>query len=141
MPPPNFTFEDLGLTLKVTPKVHSSEDVTLDIEAAFKLLKGESLNGIPVIVNREIKTQTRVDFDGAAVITGLIAETDIDTLSGPAGLLNIPLVGTILGRRDMSKENIQLLLVIRPRLITLPVSEKTTQAIWLGPDTRPRLPL
>jgi type II secretory pathway component GspD/PulD (secretin) len=141
IPPPSFNFEDLGLTLKVTPKVHSDQDVTLDLEASFKLLKGDSLNGIPVIVNREVKTQMRVPFAGAAVVAGLVNDTDIDSLSGPAGLLNIPVLGTVLGRRNLSKEHIEMLLVVRPRLLTLPVSEQTTQAIWLGPDTRPRLPL
>ena len=38
-PVPQFTEEDLGLALKVTPKVNGDGDVALDVEAEYKSLR------------------------------------------------------------------------------------------------------
>ncbi len=62
-PPPTFNFEDLGLVLKITPKVHNTKEVTLEVEAEFKVLGTTSFNGIPVIGNRKFANQVRLNFD------------------------------------------------------------------------------
>jgi hypothetical protein len=140
-PPPSFNFEDLGLVIKVTPKVHDAQELTLDVESEFKILGTGSLNGIPIISNRRFATRVRLRFDEAAVIGGLMTRNDLQTLSGPAGLLNIPVLGPVLGRGTWIHDDIQVLLVIKPQLLTLPPSELVTNSIWLGSETRPRIPL
>ena len=140
-PPPSFNFEDLGLMVKLTPKVHDQNEVTLEIDTEFKVLGGGSLNGIPVISNRKFATRVRLRFDEAAVIAGLVTRNDLVTLSGPAGLLNIPVLGTVLGQTNWSKDDVQVLLVMTPRLLTLPPSEVVTREIWVGSESRPRLPM
>ena len=39
-PPPSITFEDLGLEVKVTPRIHGVDGVTMAIETSFELLAG-----------------------------------------------------------------------------------------------------
>ena len=140
-PPPTFNFEDLGLNLKLTPKVHDAEEVTFDVEAEFKLLGAGSLNGIPVISNRKFATRVRLRFDEAAIISGLVTQNDVRTLSGPAGLLNIPVLGGLLGQTDRTKDDIQVLLSIRPVLLTAPPTEASTRPIWTGTEVRNRIPM
>jgi general secretion pathway protein D len=140
-PPPSFNFEDLGFNLKVTPKVHGSREVTLDIETEFKLLGSGSLNGIPVISNRSFKTQARLTFGEAAVISGLVSKNDFRTMSGPAGLMTVPVIGTLLGTTTWVNDDAEILLVMRPTLLYSPASETITKAIWIGSEGRPRLPM
>src|SRR5205085_2169449 len=52
-PFPSFNYEDLGLTVKVKPSVHGTTDVSMQLEMQLRTLGGASLNGVPVISNRE----------------------------------------------------------------------------------------
>ena len=52
-PFPSFNFEDLGLNLKATPIIHADRDVTLKIELNIRSLGAQTVNGIPIINNRE----------------------------------------------------------------------------------------
>ena len=51
-PIPQVQYEDLGLTLKVTPRVERSDDVALKLDFKIQSLQGSSLNGLPVLTNQ-----------------------------------------------------------------------------------------
>ncbi|MEI9972795.1 MAG: hypothetical protein WDO73_12475 [Ignavibacteriota bacterium] len=82
---PSFTFQDLGLTMTATPVVHDRQEVSLDVEAEYQVLTGASLNGLPVISNRQFKNITRLQFGEWSIIAGLLTTNEARTLSGLAG--------------------------------------------------------
>ena len=127
-PPPSFNFEDLGLVLKITPKVHDSREVSLDVEAEFKLLGNTNFNGIPVISNRKFLNHVRLRFDESAIVAGLMNNTTATALSGLAGVVRIPGIGPLLGRTTKDHDQGELVLVIQPRLLSLPASETSSAA-------------
>jgi general secretion pathway protein D len=140
-PPPSFNFEDLGLSLKVTPRVHDTHEVTLELEAEYKLLTGASSNGIPVISNRRFANKVRLRFNQAAIVAGLVTKSSTRSYSGFPVLEAIPVVGSLLGRTSKSTDDSELLLVLQPRLIDLPPSELVVKQMWVGSETRLLSPL
>ena len=140
-PPPTFQFEDLGLVLKITPKVHDDREVTLDVEAEFKVLGSTSFNGIPVISNRKFNGRVRLQFNQSAVIAGLMNNTHARTISGLAGTIGIPVLGPLLGRTTTDRDQGEVLLTIKPRLLSTPPTQNLTREIFIGPEQRLLTPM
>src|SRR5262249_27887742 len=84
-PAPSFTYQDLGLSLTATPFVHNSKDVSLDVEAQFQVLTGQSINGLPIISNKSMKNITRLKFGEWAIIGGLMNAHEARIVAGLAG--------------------------------------------------------
>lgn len=140
-PPPSFTFENLGLEVKVTPRIHGDNAVTLAIETTYELLSGASVNNIPIIGRRALKSEVRLADGQWAIIAGMMSHTDSKSRSGFWGLANIPLLGNLFSQTSTDKENENVLIAIRPRLLSLPPDQMVTRAYRVGSDTRPFNPL
>jgi general secretion pathway protein D len=140
-PPPTFTFEDLGIQLKVTPHVHGMGEMTLAVETSFELLTGSAVNGIPIIGRRQFTTQVRLRNDEWAVVAGLMAPTDSKAVSGFWGLAQIPFLGSLFKQTSTNKDDSNILIVIKPHLLSLPPDQVLTRGLRVGSETRPFTPL
>lgn len=136
-PPPSFTFENLGLEVKVTPRIHGVDGVTLAIETTFELLSGSSVNNIPIIGRRQVNTQVRLMDGEWAVVAGLMNPSTTKTVSGFWGLAQIPLLGNLFRMTTKDKENESVLIAIRPHLLSLPPDQVVTKALRVGTETKP----
>lgn len=140
-PPPTFQFENLGLTLKVTPFVHDEDEMSIEIDAEFKLLTGAEINGLPILANRKFTSRVRLRNGQWAVMAGLDSNINTYNRSGIPGLINIPYIGRIFTTETTTVDEGGALVLIKPRLLGIPAGSLDTREIFLGPEGRPAMPL
>src|SRR5439155_10357113 len=122
-PPPSFTFEDLGLILKVTPHIQGTEDVMLEVEAEFKVLGGSALNGIPIISSRKLASKVQLKTNESGVVAGMMSADEERTISGLAGLSQIPGVGALMRQNGRGPHNKEVINVLNTVLLSPPAND------------------
>jgi len=128
-PVPSFTYEDIGINLKVKPVVHAETDVSLTVELKVRALTGASANGVPVIGNREYSGSINLKNEQSAVVAGQITQSEQRSLSGIPGLGQVPVVGRTADSNTTQKDSNELLVVITPHIISL--AEAPESEIWM----------
>jgi tetratricopeptide (TPR) repeat protein len=128
-PVPSFTYEDLGITLKVKPVVHGDTDVSLNVELKVRSLTGASANGVPVIGNREYTGSINVKNDQGAVVAGEITSTEQRSLGGIPGIGQIPILKNLTASNTKENDEDEMLVVITPHIISM--AENQDQEIWM----------
>ena len=131
-PPPTVSFEDLGLLIKVTPHVASVDNVTLDLDAEFKLLGATSNDGIPVVANTQYQSKVDVTTGEWAVLSGLMTSQEAKTITGLPLLSYIPL----LRNNTITKDQGATLIVLKPHVTVAPPSATASWRAWAGTETR-----
>jgi hypothetical protein len=89
-PIPQVQYEDLGLTLKVTPRIERSDDVALKIDLKIQALQGASLNGLPVLTNRSYTADIVLRHGASALVVGNLSRQESKAVSGTPGLSELP---------------------------------------------------
>jgi general secretion pathway protein D len=139
--PPSFNFEKLGLSMQITPHVHGTEEISLDLKSEFKMLSGQSINGIPVISNRTMEANVRLKQGQWAVVAGLMSVAEARAITGTPGLSNVPVIGRLFRKTDKANQSSEVLLLIKPRVLSLPPEDYLTRAVYIGPNMRLQIPL
>jgi type II secretory pathway component GspD/PulD (secretin) len=128
---PSFNYEDVGLKLKAKPFVHAT-DVTMDLEVSIRTLSGNSLNGVPVIANREYKGQITVKDGEQAVVAGAVDRSEIKSKGGIPVLGQIPGLSSVTANNNRQETDDELLIVITPHIMSAP-SRGQGPEIWMAP--------
>jgi len=113
--------EDVGLTLKVKPRVSSSDKVTLDIEVSLENVLDDGTNnasGQPVTSKQEVKTQTILRHGEHIIIGGLVKNYNRESISKIPLLGDIPYLGEWLFTSTTDTvEQDNLVVILTPYII------------------------
>ncbi|MFH1363126.1 MAG: secretin N-terminal domain-containing protein, partial [Candidatus Omnitrophota bacterium] len=105
-----------GVTLKVTPNVSSSGEITVKIQPEVSEVVGTGTNNLPIVNRRTVSTTVRVSDGETIVIGGLIQHNSSNTKTRAPILGKIPLLGNLFRSKDMSAEDKEVLIFIIPHL-------------------------
>jgi hypothetical protein len=128
-PVPSFTYEDIGINLKVKPVVHGETDVSLAVELKVRALTGASSNGVPVIGNREYSGSINLKNEQSAVVAGQITQSDQSSLSGIPGVGQVPPLSPVVNSNSKQKDESEMLVVITPHIIS--IADTPSSEIWM----------
>ncbi|MGD0908972.1 MAG: FG-GAP-like repeat-containing protein [Candidatus Acidiferrales bacterium] len=138
---PSAQYEDLGLKIKATPRLHGNDEVTLQMNFDIKSLAGSSINGIPILSNRSIEQTVRLRENETSILSGLIQSNEATAVSGLPWTSSIPDAGLATSEDTSNKQRTELLILVTPRAVRLPPHE--FPAIYAGrgePATPPAQP-
>jgi tetratricopeptide (TPR) repeat protein len=113
---PEVQYQDLGLTLKASPKVMRNDDVALTVDMKIEALAGSSIDGNPILTSRA--------YSGVVTLksgTGVVVISDLDkqesrAISGLPALSEIPGLNNVTDK-DVNHNGSTLLIIMTPHVI------------------------
>jgi type IV pilus assembly protein PilQ len=110
-------FKDAALTLRVTPNITASNTIIMNI--ALENAQPDfsrQVNGIPPINTQRANTEVLVADGQTTVIGGIYTSNQTSTQDTTPGLGNVPLLGWLFKRNEVSDQNTELLIFITPKI-------------------------
>ncbi|HEX4168801.1 MAG TPA: type II and III secretion system protein [Bryobacteraceae bacterium] len=132
-PAPQITMEDLGLILKMTPHINGEGDIVLDVETDYKSLGAQTFNTVPAINERAYKGTVSLRPGEWAVMAGMDSTTATFSRSGWPGLGQIPGLRELLTDTTRDNQTSNTLIVIKPTIMRLPLTDVISPQFFLGP--------
>lgn len=128
----SFTYQDVGLDIKIKPKIHLEKDVTLEIDMKITSIAGSGYADIPIIATREVKNVIRLKDGETNLLAGLLRDEERMSLKGFAGLKDIPVLGNLFASTKKNIEQTDVILTITPYIIrAVPRTSEDDQPVWI----------
>ena len=124
---PQIQYEDLGLTLKATPNVQSSGNITMHLDIKIEALTGSAINNIPVLASRQFASDVTVAEGQTALMLSSLSKTESVAVSGIPGLSELPGFQTATADNLRQVDSSELVMLITPHLI------RHRKSITVGP--------
>lgn len=113
---PQVQFEDLGLSVKATPRVGRNSEVTLHLEMKIESLAGGAINDLPILNNRSLTSDVTVPAGETAVIVSDLDKQESSAIDGTPGLSQIPVLNNLTSK-SRGKRDDSLVILLTPQLV------------------------
>ena len=113
----SYTREDIGLTLKIIPRIDSDNKVSLHVKAVIEDLLPGSPTLMPTTSKRDIDTTTIVRNGQSIIIGGLVRDNKDITMNKVPLLGDIPILGNLFKHKSINNDKTTLVIVLTPYIV------------------------
>ncbi|MDD2828326.1 MAG: secretin N-terminal domain-containing protein [Sulfuricurvum sp.] len=113
----NYTRQDIGLTLKIKPRLSNDNKVLLGVTAKLEDIEPNSIADRPSTTKREVLTSAIVSNGESVIIGGLIREKIDETDTKVPLLGDIPVLGYLFKDKATKHDKINLVIMLTPYII------------------------
>ncbi len=141
VPVTSFTYQNVGITVQIEPRVHHNKEVTLTVQVEVSALAGNvpGTGGTqqPIIGTRNIQTVIRLRDGETNLLAGLIRTEDQDSLSGVPGVMNVPGLRRVFSNNSRQHQEDDIILTLTPHIIRIPdITEDDLTTLWVGTEEK-----
>ncbi len=110
--------QDVGLTLRVVPRIHEGDSIRLEVSQEVSSLVGAVTGAADLITNRRSIQTTVLADNGDTIVLGGLSSDDRTSVKSQAPLLgDIPLVGNLFKSRQTERVKRTLFVFLRPTIL------------------------
>jgi len=115
----NYSREDIGITLKVKPRLSANNKVSLEIETTIEdILPGSGTSADrPTTTKRSVKTNAIINHAETIILGGLIKSADGNSVTKVPILGDIPIIGRLFTSKGDSSSKVNVVIYITPYII------------------------
>jgi len=115
----NYSREDIGITLKVKPRLSSNNKVSLEIETTIEdIVPGSGTTADrPTTTKRSVKTNAIVNHAETIILGGLIKSADGKSQTKVPILGDIPIIGRLFTSNGDSSSKVNVIIYITPYIL------------------------
>ena len=134
VPITSYQYQNVGIQVDITPRVHHNEEISLDLEIEVSDLSGQ-IGDQPIIGSRNIKTSIRLRDGETNFLAGLIRTNESNTQDGIPGLSDIPVLGRLFSKKRSDNRRTDIVLTLTPHIIRrADIREEDLAPIWVGTE-------
>jgi general secretion pathway protein D len=115
-----FQYLDVGVSVDITPHIHSPREVTLKISMEISSVTGQqNIGGVtqPIIGQRRIEHETRLREGEVNLLGGFLEDSQTESISGYPWLTKIPLMRYLFGQSQTDHTQREIVFAITPHIV------------------------
>lgn len=116
-PVTSFQYENIGVNILITPRVHHNNEVSLALEVRLSTISGTGFGNLPTFGNRSVNTVLRLGDGETSLLAGLITDEERTSLNGTPGLASVPVLGRLFAANRKEVKESDIILTLTPRIV------------------------
>ena len=132
----SLTYENIGVNMKMTPRVTLEGDIMLDLEVENSAVGPDRTvagTTAPSFTTRKVTTRLRLREGESSLLAGLLQEAERRSMRGIPGIVNIPILRAFFASNDTQAQQTDIVMLLTPRIVrTHELTQRDLENIFIG---------